>query len=73
MVNWVSKAGQVKIKAKAQAIYDAFDKATEIIDLKDGQVLQFTLLEVLNQCQNGQGFISAPELHLIIERLAEMP
>jgi hypothetical protein len=71
MTDWVSKAGQFKIAAKAQAIWDVNDQATDRLDVTDGRVLQMILLEVINQCQNGQGFISAPELNLIADCLGK--
>lgn len=70
--NWVREAGRAHIRAKAQAIYDAYDAATDRLDVLDGETLKLTLMEVINQCQNGQGFISCAELLLVAECLGSM-
>jgi len=68
MTDWVKKAGKAKIREKAQAILDAVDEAL----WKDNprfnaeyRAASAALLEALNQTQNGQGMISAADLHLI--------
>jgi hypothetical protein len=70
--DWVRKAGHAHIKAKAQAIYDANDAATSRLDVLDGESLRLTLMEVINQCQDGRGFISSAELFLVAECLGTM-
>lgn len=71
MTNWVKKAGQVKIREKADAIYQAYCQAFDHTDLDEDEVLTLTLKEVINQCQNGQGYISSAELLLVAEALSD--
>jgi hypothetical protein len=68
MTDWVTKAGKAKLQEKAQAIVDAVDEAL----WKDNprfnaeyRAASAALMEAINQTQNGQGMISAAELHLI--------
>lgn len=69
--NWVQRAGQAKFKAKVQAIFDAYCTLADLRDrsVSDGEMLAAALREVINQCQNGQGMISAPELLRIATEL----
>ena len=71
-LTWVQKASRKQIIKKAQAIYDAFDQATDIHDLKDGEVLRLVLMEVINQLQNGLGLISAPDLYLVAQFITKL-
>lgn len=73
MTYWATEIAQAQIARKAQAIYDVFDTATESIDIKDGEVLSMVLMEVINQCQSGQGYIFAADLFCIAKKLREMP
>lgn len=69
--NWVQRAGQAKLEAKVQAIFDAYCTLADQRDraVSDGEMLAAALREVINQCQNGQGMISAPELLRIATEL----
>lgn len=69
---WVQKAGRAQIDKKAKAIYDSFDEATNRLDIKDGEVLRFVLMEVINQLQQSPAIISVPDLFLIANRIAEL-
>lgn len=71
-LSWVQKAGRDQIKKKAQAIYNAFDEATDRLDIKDGEVLRFVLMEVINQLQEGTGLIPAPTLYLVAQCISEL-
>ena len=69
--NWVQRAGRAKLKAKVQAIFEAYCTLADLRDrsVSDGEMLAAALREVINQCQNGQGMISAPELLRIATEL----
>ena len=69
--NWVQRAGQAKLEAKVQAIFDVYCTLADLRDrsVSDGEMLAAALREVINQCQNGQGMISAPELLRIATEL----
>lgn len=71
--DWVQRAGRAKLEAKVQAVLNAFGTApmnhSHVGD--DEYALAAALREVINQCQNGQGYISAAELHMIAESLEE--
>lgn len=69
--NWVRRAGQAKLKAKVQAIFDAYSTLADLRNrtVNDGEMLAAALREVIDQCQNGQGMISAPELLCIANQL----
>lgn len=71
MTDWVSKAGKAKIAAKAEAIVAAIDEALWNDSSFDSEykAASATLREAINQCQNGQGMISAAELLLITAEL----
>lgn len=69
--SWVLKAGKARISQKAQAIYAAFDAATDRLDLKDGEVLRLVLMETINQLQDGRGMIPAPLLRMVADRISE--
>ena len=69
MTNWVKKAGKAKIHQKAQAIVDAVDEALWENNPRfnaEYRAASAALLEAINQTQNGQGIISAADLHLIV-------
>jgi hypothetical protein len=75
MANWVKKAGKAKIREKAQAIVDAVDEAL----WKDNprfnaeyRAASAALREAINQTQNGQGMISAADLHLIAMEMEKL-
>jgi hypothetical protein len=68
MTDWVKKAGKAKLQEKAQAIVDAVDEALWKVNPgfnAERKAASAALLEAINQTQNGQGMISAAELHLI--------
>jgi hypothetical protein len=68
MTDWVKKAGKAKLQEKAQAIVDAVDEALWEDNPRfnaEYRAASAALLEAINQTQNGQGMISAAELHLI--------
>lgn len=66
--DWVQRAGRAKLKAKAQAVMDAVHgQDAEPYPL----IVAAALRETINQCQNGQGFISAADLYRIAEFLEE--
>jgi len=69
--DWVQKAGKKHISKKAQAIFDAYCTEADRRDhsVSDGEMLAAALRETINQTQNGQGMISAAELHLIASKL----
>lgn len=66
--DWVQRAGRAKLKAKVQAIVDAFSGTEGWAE----KALASALREVINQCQNGQGSISSAELYKIAESLEEV-
>ena len=73
MTDWVKKAGKAKLQEKALAIVDAVDEAL----CKDNPRLEYraasaALMEAINQTQNGQGMISAAELHLIAMEMRKL-
>lgn len=75
MTNWVQKAGKAKIKDKAQAIVDAVDEALWENNPRfnaEYRAALAALLEAINQTQNGQGMISAAELHLIAMEIKKL-
>lgn len=75
MTNWVQKAGKAKIKDKAQAIVDAVDEALWENNPRfnaEYRAALAALLEAINQTQNGQGIISAAELHLIAMEIKKL-
>ena len=71
-LTWVQKASRKQITKKAQAIYDVFDQATDLVDIKDGEVLRLVLMEVINQLQDGLGLISAPNLFLVAQSITKL-
>jgi hypothetical protein len=71
MSDWARKAGRAKIQEKADAIYQAYCEAFDHTNRYEDEVLTFTLKEVINQCQNGQGYISSAELLLVAEALSD--
>jgi len=71
----IKKAGKAKLQEKAQAIVDAVDEAL----WKDNprfnaeyRAASAALMEAINQTQNGQGMISAAELHLIAMEMKKL-
>lgn len=75
MADWVQKAGKAKIKNKAQAIVDAVDQALWQNNPRfnaEYRAASAALLETINQTQNGQGMISAAELHLIAMEMKKL-
>jgi alpha-D-ribose 1-methylphosphonate 5-triphosphate synthase subunit PhnG len=70
LVDWVQKAGREKRKAKVKAVMDAFlaDWIDEAMPA-DRRCLANAFREAINQTQNGQGLISAAELHLLAQEL----
>ena len=75
MTNWVQKAGKAKIKDKAQAIVDAVDQVLWQNNPRfnaEYRAASAALLETINQTQNGQGMISAADLHLIAMEMKKL-
>ena len=75
MTDWVQKAGKAKIKDKAQAIVDAVDQALWQNNPRfnaEYRAASAALLETINQTQNGQGMISAADLHLIAMEMKKL-
>ena len=75
MTDWVQKAGKTKIKDKAQAIVDAVDQALWQNNPRfnaEYRAASAALLETINQTQNGQGMISAADLHLIAMEMKKL-
>ena len=75
MTDWVQKAGKAKIKDKAQAIVDAVDQALWQNNPRfnaEYRAASAALLEAINQTQNGQGMISAADLHLIAMEIKKL-
>lgn len=68
---WWQKAARKKVEEKAQAIFDAYCTLADLRNrlVSDGEMLAAALREVINQCQNGQGMISVPELLRIANQL----
>jgi hypothetical protein len=82
MTDWWKKAGKAKPQEKAQAIVNAADKALwknyEALWKNNPRInserraIMAVLLETINQTQNGQGMISAAELHLIVMEMKKL-
>ena len=71
----MQKAGKAKIKDKAQAIVDAVDEALWENNPRfnaEYRAALAALLEAINQTQNGEGMISAAELHLIAMEIKKL-
>ena len=74
-LNWVQKAGKAKLREKAQAIVDAVDKALWENNPRfnaEYRAASAALLEAINQTQNGQGMVSAADLHLIAMEMKKL-
>ena len=73
MSDWVTRAGQAHLKKKAEAIRSAAYTLADALDRKvsEDEMLAAALREVINQCQEGQAMIPAPQLLLIAEILEE--
>lgn len=71
MTDWVTRAGQAHLKQKAEAISFAAFTLADALDreVSGDEMIAAALREAINQCQNGQGFIPAPQLLLIAEIL----
>jgi len=82
MTDWWKKAGKAKLQEKAQAIVNAADEALwknyEALWKNNPRInserraIMAVLLETINQTQNGQGMISAAELHLIVMEMKKL-
>jgi len=68
---WWQKAARKKLGERTQAIFDAYCTLADLRNrsVSDGEMLAAALREVINQCQNGQGVISASELLCIAKQL----
>lgn len=68
---WWQKVARKKVEGKTEAIFDAYCTLADLRDrsVSGGEMLAAALREVINQCQNGQGMISAPELLRIATEL----
>lgn len=58
-----------KLSQAAKAIMCAVDALFDYSCPSDKEIIAAALREAINQCQNGQGFIPAPQLLLIAEIL----
>lgn len=65
-VTWVARASTANLNRKVNEIMLA---AAAINDLVCRDSIAAALLEVINQCQDGNGMIPAPELHRIAEHM----
>lgn len=65
---WVTRAANANLNRKVNEIVLA---AVAINDLVCRDSIAVALLEAINQCQDGNGMISAAELHRIAERMME--
>jgi hypothetical protein len=61
---WWQKAARARVEEKAQAIFDAYCTLADLRNrtVSESEMLAAALRETINQCQDGQGMISAPEL-----------
>jgi hypothetical protein len=68
---WWQKAARKKIEGKAQAIFDAYCTLADLRNrsVSESEMLAAALRETINQCQDSQGMISAPELLRIATQL----
>ena len=68
---WWQKAARAKLEKKAQAIFDAYYTLADLRNrsVSESEMLAAALRETINQCQDGQGMISAPELLRIATQL----
>ena len=71
MSDWVTRAGRAHLKKKAEAISSAAYTLADALDreVSEDEMLAAALREVINQCQEGQAMIPAPQLLLIAEIL----
>ena len=71
MSDWVTRAGRTHLKKKAEAISSAACTLADALDreVSEDEMLAAALREVINQCQDGQAMIPAPQLLLIAEIL----
>lgn len=58
------KAARERVERKAEAILDSYCTLADLRnrEVSDSEMLAAAVREVINQCQNGQGMISAAEL-----------
>ena len=68
---WWQKAARERVERKAEAILDAYCTLADLRNrsVSDSEMLAAALREVINQCQNSQGFVPAPELLRIAREL----
>jgi hypothetical protein len=68
---WWQKAALAKVQQKAAAIFNAYCTLADLRNrsVSDSEMLAAALRETINQCQDGQGMISAPELLRIATEL----
>lgn len=69
--SWWQKAACERVEQKTEAILDAYYTLADLRNrsVSDSEMLAAVLREVINQCQNSQGMISAPELLQISREL----
>ena len=75
MTDWVSKAGKMKLKEKAQAIVEAVDATLWESNPRFNsqyRAASAALREAINQTQNGQGVIAAAELYLLAKAIEKL-
>jgi len=65
---WVTRAANANLNRKVNEIMLA---AVAVNDLVCRDSIAAALLEAINQCQDGNGMIAAPELHCIATRMRE--
>ena len=68
---WWQKAARERVERKAKAILDAYWTLADLRNrnVSESEMLAAALREVINQCQNSQGMIPAPELLRIAREL----
>lgn len=65
---WIARAADAHLNRKVNEIVLA---AVAINDLVCRNSIAVALLEAINQCQDGNGMIPAPELHRIAKRMMD--
>ena len=68
---WWQRAARERVEQKAEAILDAYCTLADLRNrsVSDSEMLAAALREAINQCQNSQGMIPAPELLRIARQL----
>ena len=68
---WWRKAARERLERKTEAVLDAYCTLADLRNrsVSDSEMLAAALREVINQCQNSQGMVPAPELWQIAREL----